>query len=101
MEHFISELMSNVDNCKTENFKDFSQLQFLYNSQNYLLQYSKDKIDWLIKSENNSFNYNVEAVWSNDMVYMGKKDNSILPDNFNNYNVSVSDFLGQLMSFKS
>lgn len=93
--------MSNVDNCKTENFKDFSQLQFLYNGQNYLLQYSKDKIDWLIKSENNSFNYNVEAVWSNDMVYMGKKDNSILPDNFNNYNVSVSDFLGQLMSFKS
>jgi hypothetical protein len=101
MEHFISELMSNVDNCKTENFKDFSQLQFLYNGQNYLLQYSKDKIDWLIKSENDSFNYSVEAVWSNDMVYVGKKDNSILPDNFNNYNVSVFDFLGQLMSFKS
>ena len=93
MEDFISELMSKVDHCKNENYNGISQLQFLYNSQNYLLQYSKDKIDWLVKSEDGRFNYNVKTIWSKDMVYMGKTDNSILSSDFNHRNMSVSDFL--------
>jgi hypothetical protein len=101
MEKFISELTSKVDNCKTDKFGDFNQFRFSYNGQNYLLQHSKDKIDWLLKSENETFNYNVETIWSEEMVYLGKKDNSILPKNFNIENVSISEFLGQLISFKS
>ena len=101
MENFISELKSKVDDYKSEVFESFTQFQFSHNGQHYLLQHSKDKIDWLLKSENKSFNYNVETIWSDELTYLGKKDNSILPKNFNIENSSVSDFLGQLMSFKS
>lgn len=101
MEKFISELKSKVNNCKTDTFGDVNQVRFSFNGHNYLLQHSKDKIDWLLKSENETFNHNVETIWSEEMVYLGKKDNSILPQNFEIENVSISDFLGQLISFKS
>ena len=101
MENFINELRSNVENFKTENFNNFSQVRFSLDGKNYLLQYSKDKIEWLVKSDNDSFNYKIETMWDNEMNYLGKKDNSIVPNGFKPQNISFSDFKNQFISFIS
>lgn len=82
-----------VINVKVEEIGNYKFCQFTYRNNNFKLQFSNKKIDWLIMSVDDTFEYSVNANWNKDLNYIGVSDNSLIPKGFEIEKVTAMEFI--------
>lgn len=68
-----------IKECRIEKHTYSTILFFKIQGKDYLLNFTNDKFNYLISSNDGVYKYDLTTIWDENLNYQGYKDNSLLP----------------------